>query len=242
MTLKEHPVVGVHARENVLHAVAVFALYPAELGLVSACLISEGKCHYLSSYLTWTCTLFLFLLQEADFGPHGKFWLSISGDGSNMSWETELENINDLGEDIQNLNYHLHAQWNLNEDYATTDCGTASGHYDPFLACGPATAAKADCAALGRTSDQSYEYSCKGAYDDEEYARCEVGDLSGKYGAIPIDKDGYGFKSVKDDPLPAMNYHYQPVLSDVSDGTEVASIVFHNLAPRILCGKLNRIN
>jgi hypothetical protein len=50
----------------VLLVVAVFALYPDELGLVSAYLITEGKCHYLSSYLTWTCTLFPFLLQEAD--------------------------------------------------------------------------------------------------------------------------------------------------------------------------------
>jgi hypothetical protein len=181
-----------------------------------------------------------FLLQEADFGPHGKFWLSISGDGSNMSWVSDLENINELG-DINNLSYHLHAQWNLNEDYSTTDCGTAGGHYDPFLGCGPATGAKADCAALGRTSDDSYVYSCRGAYDNEEYGRCEVGDLSGKYGAIPIDNDGHGLKRVEDDPLPAMNYHYQPALSDVSDGTEFASIVFHNGSPRVLCGKLNRI-
>ena len=36
MTLKEHPVGGVHELENVLLIVAVFALYLAELGLVSA--------------------------------------------------------------------------------------------------------------------------------------------------------------------------------------------------------------
>jgi hypothetical protein len=160
-----------------------------------------------------------------------------------MSWVSELDNINELGEDMKDLNYHLHDQWNLNEDYSTTDCDTTGGHYDPFLGCGPATAAKAECAALGRTSDESYVYSCGGAYDSKEYNRCEVGDLSGKYGAISIDSDGYGYGSisVEDDPLPAMNYHYQPALSDVSDGTEFASIVFHYGAPRILCGKLNRI-
>lgn len=47
-------------------------------------------------------------------------------------------------------------------------------------------------------------YMCSGAYKQEMYDQCEVGDLSGKYGAVAIQEAGWGYKAVQNDPLPAL--------------------------------------
>lgn len=47
-------------------------------------------------------------------------------------------------------------------------------------------------------------YMCSGAYEQEMYDQCEVGDLSGKYGAVAIQEAGWGYKAVQNDPLPAL--------------------------------------
>ena len=49
---------------------------------------------------------------------------------------------------------------------------------------------------------------CSGAYDDAMYDKCEVGDLSGKYGQVFIDDNGQGQKTVSNDPVQALDTHF----------------------------------
>lgn len=76
-------------------------------------------------------------------GKFGSFELEISEDGSRMTWDSDLENLDllaaELGLDgFPILNYHLHQQWtNTEEDFAIggEGCGPSvtGGHYDPFF-------------------------------------------------------------------------------------------------------------
>ena len=173
--------------------------------------------------------------------------MSISSRGSKMWVRTFLENIDDLAEeletDIDELSYHLHTKWALDEDYAIgADCGPdyTGGHYDPYFTCGPATAVSDEiCSAI---YGEDPNYTCSTAYADSEYAECEVGDLSGKYGALTV-LDGKAADSPPGDPVAALDYQYVDRNSDSDDPEIFASVVFHNAvagAPRVLCGRLVR--
>jgi hypothetical protein len=164
-----------------------------------------------------------------------------------MSWDISLKNLElifpspSIG---STLTYHLHAGWPLDEAYSTDQCGLTGGHYDPFFGCGPASGQQGEdgnCEALDR---EGSNYMCPGAYDEQEYDKCEVGDLAGKYGGLTINKNDKVRKSVKDDPFPAMYYHYYD--GDASaidtDPFQFASIVFHRAGgARVLCGKLVKV-
>jgi hypothetical protein len=69
-----------------------------------------------------------------------------------------------------------------------------------------------------------------------------VGDLSGKYGSLTIHDDGAS-KDVRDDPFPALDYHYDGE-NEVLNPFKFASVVFHNIdgGDRVLCGKLVQIH
>lgn len=83
-------------------------------------------------------------------------------------------------------------------------------------------------------------YMCSGAYEQEMYDQCEVGDLSGKYDAVAIQEAGWGYKAVQNDPLPALDYHYVSGTT-MNPPNRFSSIVFHNGSPRVLCGKLVQV-
>jgi len=88
------------------------------------------------------------------------------------------------------LVYHVHSFWNnaTTTSSANSFCGPTytGGHYDPSLACSSASEdAKGLCTALGRTADQGYEYPCNSEdFADGNMAKCEIGDLSGKFGGL----------------------------------------------------------
>lgn len=122
-------------------------------------------------------------------GVSGRFDLKID-QTDNVSYEWSLDANNFVSPNSCDLSaglaYHIHSNWDENDENSAFfgDCGSdqTGGHYDPFLACGPATSNTAECTALGRTRN---DYMCDAAkYADGEYQLCEVGDLSGKFGKM----------------------------------------------------------
>lgn len=183
----------------------------------------------------------------ADFGKYGKFRLKTSNDDSKMGMKINLANMDEF-EGVDAVAFHLHTKWtHADKAYATGGelCGggATGGHYDPFLACGPASAAalpNPDTSSLCYAIYGNYrdQYSCSGAYEAGEYAKCEVGDLTGKYGTVEVESNGKAKAKFKRDPLPALDYHYEENYSE-NDYDKFSSIVIHKATgERILCGKL----
>ena len=144
------------------------------------------------------------------------------------------------------LSYHAHSYWtNATADAgANALCGAAytGGHYDPSLACSTASEdIKTSCVSLGRTTDKGYVYSnqCNSvAYAAGNQALCEVGDFSGKFGALkPTAAGGLVFEGfVRDEVAPfTANYKATDAVAKMW-----SSVVFHckDDASRILCGNL----
>ena len=121
---------------------------------------------------------------------------------------------------------------------STTTCSDAGGHYDPYLACGPSSQSKSDkCVSLGRTVDQGWKYPCSSTYFAAGHTTaCEVGDFSGKFGAMMPDNStgSIWFDGEVIDPVPAPSVNY--VVKDTVS-LPWASIVFHCPVDntRILC-------
>jgi hypothetical protein len=165
-----------------------------------------------------------------------------------MSWKSSLENIDVLATElgimtpIASLNYHLHQQWTTSgADFGigSAGCGPAvtGGHYDPYFGCGPASAVPSmQCDAIDKPT-ASYQCTPELYWTNGEHDRCEVGDLSGKTGAIIIPPSGDATAATKDDPFAALVTHY---VADrvTTTPNRFASVVFHNGGPRVLCGKL----
>ena len=107
--------------------------------------------------------------------------------------------------------------------------------------CGPASGVDDEtCLAIGREKSAD-RYSCSGAYALGEYAECEVGDLSGKDGALVVGPDGRagGGETVpsRPDPLAALNSQF--VNERVATTPDKwASVIFHDGSPRVLCAKI----
>lgn len=186
---------------------------------------------------------------QANLGPYGKFKLIIKEKGNlrTMKYTSNLKNLDDIARNEDFLNYHLHTFWGNEDDYSTTSCGptVTGGHYDPFKGCGGASAqTDAACIEALRLKDD-YGNRCSDfgdmIYDEEGVLKCEVGDLSGKYGSIHVNHEGKAFESVINDPLPARNGDYDPD-GEINDPSKFASIVFHDGSPRVLCGKLELLD
>jgi hypothetical protein len=187
-------------------------------------------------------------IQLADLGDYGKFTIYTDKDDSKMGWSADLKNLGSLpveGE-LTGLYYHLHSRWpqgggSYSDDAAV--CGDAGGHYDPYFGCGPASEQPEDvCFDIGREKGVNYACSSPDTYDLKQYDKCEVGDLSGKYGSLTVQYNDRASTDVKDDPFPALDYHYDDE-NEVLDPFKFASIVFHNVdgGDRVLCGKLVKI-
>jgi len=134
-------------------------------------------------------TIYKARFHEDVTGVSGQFNLKIKKENhASYQWSINANNfVSPNTCDLSaGLSYHIHSFWNNNyKDSAIfSDCGgpNLGGHYDPFLACSGATSSVAECAALGRRSD---DYSCDTTkYLNGEYQFCEVGDLSGKFGKM----------------------------------------------------------
>ena len=130
------------------------------------------------------------------------------------------------------LKYHIHTYWTNSTDDSSNVCGSAAsgcqGHYDPYLACSTTSQNYGSlCTSLNRISG-SYTYGCNSTvYSAGHVALCEVGDLSGKFGAMTqISSTDYTFTgdAVDVNPPPAV---YYGATTDVVSKTPWNSIVFH---------------
>jgi len=96
------------------------------------------------------------------------------------------------------LHFHVHQTWtypNFTDHIGATACGSTytSGHYDPYLACGPKTASthckthtSTECVNSSSAYDHKNKYECNTTtYAQNPYA-CEVADWSGKYGTLEV--------------------------------------------------------
>ena len=98
------------------------------------------------------------------------------------------------------FSYHIHEKWAHDDDndkLGGTDCGSTftGGHWDPWIACGAATGnvnceSKGGCVTGSSVLSDEDDYS---GYDCSDFLSnpyvCEVGDWSGKYGAVTVDYD-----------------------------------------------------
>jgi hypothetical protein len=197
-------------------------------------------------YDGWTTTK----QYHAILGEYGVFEMEITADGSAMNWQTTLTKMANLATaigastPITSLKYHLHTQWtaaNADLGVGGTECGGAitGGHYDPFYACGPASAVPPDqCTTIGRPT-ASYSCSPASYFTNNQYDSCEVGDLSGKGGALTVNAAGAATGAIAFDPSAALVSHYQVDRVATTAPNRFASIVFHgDGGARVLCAKL----
>lgn len=183
---------------------------------------------------------------KADLGSNGAAWLEIPNPAVSCDSFRVTVFLKDLGGvnlgNVNELAYHLHSG-PLPADLAPngyaarapgtpTDqnepaCAATSGHYDPLFGCGPASTLQA-CA------DTNNVQPCCDAKPATGYcvtSPCEVGDLSGLFGKIDVNK-----------PYDSNEYTGYDIRDEFLDGVVVAyntwaSIVFHGQdGKRVLCG------
>lgn len=141
--------------------------------------------------------------------------------------------------------YHIHTSWNNATSTSAAGpalCGSSvcGPHYDPNLACGYKSSA---CNALALVRSQGSAYNCTpGNHNQGQYALCQVGDLSGKFGiATAGGSNGLVFSQS------SFIYDYQPAyvanyLQNSSYSTMWSSIVFHcSTNARLVCAKFQLV-
>ena len=136
--------------------------------------------------------------------------------------------------------YHIHTSWtNSAKNSAATslECKATGLHYDPYLACGYPSS---NCSALNRESPKGYTCT-PSIYSSGQYAKCQVGDTSGKFG------NAFATSGLKFQQLGPLYDYHPPVAANYLVGTSrtstFASVVFHcpGTNARLLCAKLNLI-
>jgi hypothetical protein len=135
--------------------------------------------------------------------------------------------------------YHIHTTWNSTKNSAAgpIKCGSpvTALHYDPNLACGYASD---PCNKLNRLADT---YNCTPAvYNAGLYAQCQVGDLSGKFGAVkPV-------KGIIQQLNPLLDYqppYASNYLVGAAPSVAFSSVVFHCPVggTKLICAKLQLV-
>jgi hypothetical protein len=129
------------------------------------------------------------------------------------------------------FNYHLHTIWPTSTTslsaQGTAGCaaGLTGGHFDPLLACSGASPL---CNALNRTAKS---YSCSPSIFAQTPSRCEIGDISGKFGmamatgtgvfdrstvplvdSYPPSPSAYQYQAVGNNPLSAAQLYWTSVV------------------------------
>ena len=189
--------------------------------------------------------------QKAELGDSGSFTMTIYEDGT-MDSKADIKLADQLFSPNTTRKYHLHSGFLRNgatfgaKPEETQDvCGPTFtlGHYDPFVACGPASTAKSDAPeGTGCAPDENY---CSVKSDSvlvngQAVGACEVGDLSGCFGPLPTENDFI----ITEEGVGCPGCYEDYVGTDEDSSEEGASyktwgsIVFHNGSPRVLCGNL----
>mmetsp|Transcript_3297 Transcript_3297/g.2934 ORF Transcript_3297/g.2934 Transcript_3297/m.2934 type:complete len:295 (-) Transcript_3297:33-917(-) len=149
------------------------------------------------------------------------------------------------------LKYHIHSYWtnpNTTSSAGSTYCGApyTGGHYDPTFACSTSSQNYTTaCTTLGRIPSDGYTYTCTPEiYSDGDYASCELGDLSGKFGIVYPTEGTVQFST--SDPLVDTNPPYEVSYeTNVKNSLKWSSIVFHcgtSAAPRLVCAELSTVD
>jgi len=133
----------------------------------------------------------------------------------------------------QGLAYHLHSYW-LFYYYAQSGAGwqacsstITGGHYDPYYACSAASQEFLyNCKYLKQTYKDGYEYTCNETYAVGMFSTCEVGDLSGKFGAAKSTNKIYQSSTTLYDYLPPIAANFKDSMRNSEMWT---SVVFHCL-------------
>jgi hypothetical protein len=204
---------------------------------------------------TWLASAWILVLQsalvgaldcfQADFdsvtGVKGYFRMEIGESQAQYTYDFEFNNFAPCDHKL-GLLYHIHVNWTAAED-ASTSCGQTGRHYDPTLACAPASASVNECSQLGRTSAQGYQYSCLTTqFSQGNYFLCEVGDLSNKLGVMypVINGNTAAYKGSLIDPYPVTPINYD---NQTGIAKPWKSFVFHcpSTTNRILCGLLKPV-
>mmetsp|Transcript_3963 Transcript_3963/g.6202 ORF Transcript_3963/g.6202 Transcript_3963/m.6202 type:complete len:286 (-) Transcript_3963:202-1059(-) len=181
-------------------------------------------------------------------GATGWFNMNINNGTAVYSFSIDLTNYDEGSCDLSSgMSYHIHTYWNNNSvsSGANAYCGLSytGNHFDPNLACSQASEDSGSgglCEDLGRTATSTppYEYSCNTSnYENGRYAFCEVGDLSGKFGATTSTGRVY-------EELTGYIDYQPPYIANFKQGDAVShqwqSIVFHckNGGARLVCAEL----
>lgn len=203
--------------------------------------------HFAISSLAVVSATFYKATIDSD-GAVGYFNMEIGNGQASYSYYLDLSEFSTTCDLDLGLKYHIHTYWNYDDDSTlsatseTEGCVAAytGGHYDPNLACSTSSQDVSElCLDINRTLSQEYIYGCSTTvYADGEYALCEVGDLTNKFG-ISYPSTGYIFSSssalIDFQPPYAANY-----LTEDQISRQWASIVFHCPADssRLVCAKL----
>ena len=172
----------------------------------------------------------------ATFGGDGVDGSVVIADGR-MSIVLEVDNFHNIpgGESCFSggIFYHFHEFWSyydINDRFGSY-CGSSytGGHWDPWLGCGSATGndycqTQGGCAVgspvLGESHDGTYQ--CSNMADTNLYT-CEVGDLSGIFGALDFEETDFGLEggiTVSEFFLPPPSYlQYRSIVFHCNDGT-----------------------
>lgn len=136
------------------------------------------------------------------------------------------------GSPTTDLAWHIHDLWThgATGGLGTDSCGgTYTGlHYDPMWACGPFSGSlPATCDPDQFCDGKKAAYSCNSTTFAADRSKCEVGDMSGRYGKMQL-SEGKGFFSFnkEDNLLPPF------------EKLNGKSIVFHCNGKRAMCAKL----
>jgi len=154
------------------------------------------------------------------------------------------------------LKYHLHSYWTnttaSNTD-VTSSCVATGGHFDPAFACGSSSQYQSSpklCPSLNRTATAGYSYSCSAPnFAAGNLFNCEVGDLSGKFGAVigtpqVFDSSSLSSSGILLDPLgPSITTYGYGQAQTTTDYTNMwNSVVFHcpdSTNTRLFCAQLS---
>lgn len=183
--------------------------------------------------------------NEDATGSTGHFGLDISATSVTYSWDFDITGLSSPCGAAEGLDVHVHSTWDGFEGASSaTQCSGAGGHYDPTLACSPASSMSAECVALSRTAPQGYSYAC----NPTDFAAglqylCEVGDIAGKLGTLfPSGDDAMAYAGELVDPFPpsAINFGNG---SNSGIATSWESIVLHcpSSGDRLLCAAFKRV-
>ena len=188
------------------------------------------------------------MTQVADLDQYGSFTMTVYDDDT-MDFEVDLKKADDLFDPGEVRKYHLHsgfvggdAGFAVGAKTGAADCGAefTLGHYDPFSACGGASTAKSN-PPEGTTCTPNTDGYCTNKLDSvledgQGACACEVGDLSGRFNALPNDNT---FTVSKEGvACPGCYKDYASKGNDKPSYETWGSIVFHNTGPRVLCGNL----